>query len=85
MGSWNDLLFDGEDQVRYGVISQQLFEVVNQAICWRRMPFCHFIDEADPFVTFVCYEVQKPAFRKGRTNNQVTKDVDPSRRFGRRR
>jgi hypothetical protein len=33
MGSWNDLLFDGEDQVRYDVISQQLFDVVNQAIC----------------------------------------------------
>jgi len=33
MGSWNDLLFDGEDQVRYDLISQQLFDVVNLAIC----------------------------------------------------
>jgi len=32
MGSWNDLGFDGVDQVEYERVSEQLFNVVNEAI-----------------------------------------------------
>jgi len=32
MGSWNDLLFDGEDQRAYERVSEGLFEAVNRAI-----------------------------------------------------
>ena len=32
MGSWNDLLFEGEDQKTYDRISERLFQAVNAAI-----------------------------------------------------
>lgn len=33
MGSWNDLGFEGEDQILYDKISEQLFQLLNKAIC----------------------------------------------------
>lgn len=33
MGSWNDMMFDGDDQKEYERVSEQLFREVNQAIC----------------------------------------------------
>ncbi len=33
MGSWNDLMFKGEEQERYERISQRLFATMNDAIC----------------------------------------------------
>lgn len=33
MGSWNDMSFDGEEQVEYDRVSEQLFQTVCAAIC----------------------------------------------------
>jgi hypothetical protein len=33
MGSWNDLVFGGEDEVDYDQLSEHLFTLINQAIC----------------------------------------------------
>lgn len=33
MGSWNDLAFDGQEQSRYRGLSNELFALLNMAIC----------------------------------------------------
>ncbi len=33
MGSWNDLVFDGDDGTQYNLLSEELFNALNQSIC----------------------------------------------------